>query len=148
MRKSRISQSKQERLIEHFVSGTTARCACFLVGLNKNGAVYYFHRLREIISLELSKESDEVFCGEIEVEESYFEGRRKGKRGRGAGGKIPVFGLPKRGGRVCTKIIPDASSSTLLPIIERKVVSDSILYSDCWRAYNVLDISGVNPKVS
>ena len=75
------------------------------------------------------------------MDESYFGGRRKGKRGRGAGGKIPVFGLLKRGGRVYTKIIPDASSSTLLPIIERKVVPDSIVYTDCWRGYNVLDIS-------
>ena len=49
-----------------------------------------------------------------------------------------MFGLLKRGGRVYTKIIPDASSATLIPIIERKVVPDSIVYSDCWRAYNVL----------
>ena len=36
-----------------------------------------------------------MFGGEIEVDESYFGGRRKGKRGRGAAGKIPVFGLLK-----------------------------------------------------
>jgi transposase len=45
-----------------------------------------------------------VFGGEIEVDESYFGGRREGKRGRGAGGKVPVFGLLKRQGKVCTKI--------------------------------------------
>ena len=39
-----------------------------------------------------------MFEGEIEVDESYFGGTRKGKRGRGTGGKIPVFGLLKRGG--------------------------------------------------
>ena len=69
------------------------------------------------------------------------DGRRKGKRGRGAAGKVPVFGLLKRGGRVYTKIIPDARSDTLIPIIKRKVVPDSIVYSDCWKAYNVLDVS-------
>ena len=37
-------------------------------------------------------ESEAMFGGEIEVDESYFGGRRKGKRGRGAAGKIP-FGL-------------------------------------------------------
>jgi transposase len=37
--------------------------------------------------------------------------------------------------------IPDASSATLLPIIEGKVVPDSIVYSDSWRGYNVLDVS-------
>ena len=71
--------------------------------------------------------------GEIEVDESYFGGRRKGKRGRGAGGRDPVFGLLKRGGKVYTKIIPDASESTLISTIKRKVVPDSIVYSDCWR---------------
>ena len=141
MRKSRLSNYKQDRLIEYFVSGSTARTAATLVGVNKSTAAYYFHRLREIIAYELEQESNEVFGGEIEVDESYFGGRRKGRRGRGAAGKIPVFGLLKRGERVYTKIIPDASSATLYPIIERKVTPDSIVYSDCWRGYNVLDVS-------
>ena len=141
MRKSRLKNHIQDRLIEHFVAGTTARCAGELIGVNRKTAGYYFHRLREIIAYQLEQESQEVFGGEIEVDESYFGGSRKGKRGRGAGGKIPVFGLLKRGGRVYTKIIPDASSSTLMPIIEHKVIPDSIVYSDCWRGYNVLDIS-------
>ena len=106
MRKSRISVYKQDRLIKHFVSGSTARTAAALVGVNKTTAAYFSHRLREIIVFEIEQESHEVFDAEIEVDESYFGGRRKGKRGRGAGGKTPVFGLLKRGGRVYTKIIP------------------------------------------
>ena len=141
MRKSRLSQFKQDRLMEHFVAGTTARCAASLVSVNFKTSAYYYRRLRELIALELELESHEFFGGEIEVDESYFGGKRKGRRGRGAGGKIPVFGLLKRGGKVYTKIIPDASSATLYPIIERKVVPDSIVYSDCWRGYNVLDVS-------
>lgn len=141
MRKSRLSKVVQRRLIEHFVAGATARCAAEIVGVNRNTAVYYYQRLREIISQQLELESEEVFKGEIEVDESYFGGTRKGKRGRGAGGKVPVFGLLKRGGRVYTKIISDASGSTLIPIIESKVVPDSIVYSDCWKGYNVLDVS-------
>jgi len=141
MRKSRLSKSKQDRLVEHFVAGATARCAAALVGVNSKTAVYYFHRLREIVAYQLEQDVDVVVGGEIEVDESYFGGKRKGKRGRGAGGKVPVFGLLKRGGKVYTKIIPDASSATLFPIIERKVVPDSIVYSDSWKGYNVLDVS-------
>ena len=103
MRRSRLSKSVQRHLIEHFVAGTTARTAAALCGVNRKTAAFYFHRLREIIALELEDEADTVFKGEIEVDESYFGGRRKGKRGRGAGGKIPVFGLLKRGGRVYTR---------------------------------------------
>lgn len=141
MKRSRLSKIIQYKLGEHFVAGTTARCAAALVGVNFKTAVYYYHRLREIIAYQLEQESHEVFEGEIEVDESYFGGQRKGKRGRGAAGKVPVFGLLKRGGKVYTKIIPDAKSDTLIPIIERKVIPDSIVYSDCWRGYNVLDVS-------
>ncbi len=141
MRKSRLSQQKQVRLIEHFVAGTTARCAADLIGVNRNTAAYYFQRLREIIAYELEQVSHEVFEGEIEVDESYFGGARKGNRGRGAAGKVPVFWLLKRGGKVYTKIIADASGATLMPIIERKVIPDSIVYSDCWTGYHALDVS-------
>jgi len=84
MRRSRLSVYKQDRLIEHFVSGSTARCAASLVGVNFKTSAYYFHRLREIITYHLEQEVGAVFSGEIEVDESYFGGRRKGKRGRGA----------------------------------------------------------------
>ena len=50
MRRSRLSWSIQQRLIEHFVSGSTARTAASLVGVNKSTAAFYFHRLREIIA--------------------------------------------------------------------------------------------------
>ena len=142
MRKSRLSKAKQDKLLEHFVAGTTARCASALVGVNFKTGSYYFQRLREVIAAQLEQESYEVFEGEIEVDESYFGGTRKGLRGRGASGKVPVFGLLKRGGKVYTKVISDASSTTLLPIIASKVVPDSIVYSDCWRSYNALDVSG------
>jgi len=141
MRKSQLNKAKQDRLIEHFVAGATARCAVDLVRVNLKKAIYFFHKLQEIIAYHLEQEADTVFSGEIEVDESYFGGKRKGKRGRGAARKVPVFGLLKRGERVYTKIIADASSATLFPIIERKVESESIVYSDCRRGYNVLDVS-------
>jgi transposase len=141
MRKSRLSVYKQDRLIEHFVAGTTARTAASLCGVNRKTAAFYFHRLREIIAYELEQEGLAMFAGEIEVDESYFGGARKGKPGRGAAGKIPIFGLLKRGGRVYSKIIPDASGETLMPIMTSKIVPDSIVYFYSWRGYNVLDFS-------
>jgi len=127
MRKGRLSRHKHGRLIEHFLAGTTARTAARRCGVHRNTAAYYFLRLREIIAYELEAESEAMFGGEIEVDESYFGGKRKGKRGRGAAGRIPVFGLLKKGGKVYTKIIPDASGATPIPIIERKVIADSIV---------------------
>ena len=112
MRKSRLSQYKQNKLIELFVAGVTARTAAELVGVNKNTAAYYFHRLRLLIYQ--NSPHLEMFDGEVEADESYFGGQRKGKRGRGAAGKVAVFGLLKRNGKV---------------------------YTDCYRSYDVLDVS-------
>ena len=139
MRKSRLSESKQNKLMEHFVSGSTARTAAALVGVHRNTAAYYFHRLRQLICQAIEDESP--LFGEVEVDESYFGGRRKGKRGLGAAGKVPVFGILKRGGRVYTKVIPDTRSATLMQIMEDKIVPDSIVYTDSYHSYNVLDVS-------
>ncbi|MCG8521068.1 MAG: IS1595 family transposase, partial [Pseudomonadales bacterium] len=128
MRKSRLSKQKQDRLIEHFVAGTTARCAADLIGVNRKTAAYYFQRLRQIITD--ATEDKELLSGEVEVDESYFGGKRKGKRGRRAVSKIPVFGILKRKNKVFTKMIPNAQSKTLMPIMQSKIKPDSIVYTD------------------
>ena len=139
MRKSRLSQYKQYKLIELFVAGVTARTAAELVGVNKSTAAYYFHRLRLLIFQ--NSPHLEMFDGEIEVDESYFGGHRKGKRGRGAAGKVAVFGLLKRKGQVYTVAVPNSQTATLLPIIREQVKPDSIVYTDSYRSYDVLDLS-------
>ena len=139
MRKSRLSKSRQDRLMEHFVAGTTARCAAGLVDVNFKTATFYYHRLRMLICLATENES--AFAGEIEVDESYFGGHRKGKRGRGAAGKVPVFGILKRGGKVYTKVIADTKAKTLMGIMQKQIKPDSIVYTDHYRSYNVLDVS-------
>ena len=82
---------KQTREIEYFVSGATAQTTTALVGVNNNTAAYYVHQLREIIAQAIQTEMP--LAGEVEVDESYFGDRRKGTRGRGAAGKVPVFGF-------------------------------------------------------
>ena len=139
MRKSRLSQYKQYKLIELFVAGVTARTAAELVGVNKSTAAYYFHRLRLLIFQ--NSPHLEMFDGEIELDESYFGGHRKGKRGRGAAGKVAVFGLLKRNGQVYTVAVPNTQTATLLPIIREQVKPDSIVYTDSYRSYDVLDVS-------
>ena len=137
-RKSRLSAHKQSELMKLFVAGSTARAAAEIVGVNKHTAATYFMRLRRLISLKLPSYE---LSGEIEADESYFGGVRKGKRGRGAAGKVAVFGLLKRGGKVFTAIIPNAKTETLLPIIQERVEPDSIVYTDTFRSYDALDVS-------
>lgn len=140
LKRSRLTSSQTKKLLEHFVAGTPARTAAELIGVNRNTATLFYHRLREIIACQLDVTSP--FDGEIEVDESYFGGVRKGKRGRGAAGKVPVFGILKRGGRVYTKMIPDAKQETILPIIKSQVMPDSIVFTDAFGVYDILDVSG------
>ncbi|AGO15798.1 IS1595 family transposase [Glaesserella parasuis] len=142
MRKSRLSQHKQNKLIELFVAGVTARTTAELVNVNKTTAAYYFYRLRLLIYQ--NSPHMEMFEGEIEADESYFGGTRKGKRGRVAVGKTAVFGLLKRDGKVYTVVVPNTQSATLLPIIREKVKPDCIVYTDFYRSYDVLDVSEFN----
>jgi len=137
-RKSRLSVRKQAKLIEHFVAGTTARACSEIVGVQANTAIRFYLNLRKLIA---SKLPSYELSGEIEADESYFGGVRKGKRGRGAAGKVAVFGLLKRGGKVYTAIIPNAKTETLLPIIQERVEPESIVYTDTFRSYDALDVS-------
>ena len=72
MQKSRLSWYKQNKLIKLFVAGVTARTVAELVGVNKNTAAYYVHRLRLLIYQ--NSPHLEMFDGEVEVDESYFGG--------------------------------------------------------------------------
>lgn len=141
MRKSRLSWYKQSKLIELFVAGSTARVAAELVNVNIKTAVYQFHRLRQLIYDDLTQ-NNECFDGEIELDESYFVGKRKGKRGRAAAGKTIVFGLLKRNGKVYTVIVPDFKKKTLMPVIRQKVQPDSVVNTDSMPSYNALDVFG------
>jgi transposase len=139
-RRSRLPRATQRRLIEHFVAGTTARTAADLVGVNKNTAALYYHKLREVITERIADESP--FSGEVEIDESYFGGHRKGKRGRGAAGKVVVFGILKRGGKVYTAVPANLKRATLMPIIRERVEPDSVVYTDGFSVYDTLNASG------
>ena len=136
----KLTRNKQLELMKYFIAGATARTAADLTGIHRNSAIRFFHKLRCAIA---TKQQDRAaqFSGEVELDESYFGGHRKGKRGRGAGGKTAVFGILKRGGQVYTQIIIDAKTDTLMPIIRQKIRPDSIVYTDYWRGYNALDVS-------
>jgi len=113
--------------------------AADIVGTNRKSAILFYHRLREIIARNLAESAP--LAGEVEMDESYFGGHRKGKRGRGAGGKVAVFGILKRGGRVFTVVPADLKRETLMPVIRDKVVPDSVVYTDSFNVYDILDVS-------
>ena len=136
----RLTRFQQLRLMEYFVAGTPARTAADLVDIHRNSAIRFFHKLRSAIAIKQQNRAAQ-FCGKVEVDESYFGGTRKGKRGRGAAGKVIVFGLLKRGGKVYTLPVANVKGNTLLPVIRQRVRPDSLVYTDGLTSYNALDVS-------
>ena len=137
----KLSKKIHKKLLEFFVLEVTARAAASLLDINPNSAALFYRKIRQVIAYHLDLQADEVFDGAIELDESYFGGQRKGKRGRGAAGKVAVFGILKRHGKVYTVIVEDTQQATLLPVIKRKIMPDSIVYTDCYKSYDVLDVS-------
>ena len=92
------------------------------------------NRIVQQIRFLIAKECEKLskMSGEIEVDESYFGARRvRGKRGRGADKKTPVFGMLKRNGCVYTQVVKHCSAKELLPIIkEFAELKESEIYSD------------------
>ncbi|GAA5000616.1 IS1595 family transposase [Acinetobacter puyangensis] len=138
----KLNKKTQRKLVEFFIAEVTARTAADLLGIQPNSAALFYRKIRQVIMYHLDQDAIDVFEGQIELDESYFGGVRKGKRGRGAAGKVAVFGMLKRGGKVYVKIFPDTKTATLMPLITRKIAPDSIVYTDSYRSsYNAIDVS-------
>ena len=111
------------------------------LGINRKTALRHYTRLRTVLLAECKAET-EPMRGEAVRNESCFGGYRKGIRGRGAGGKIPVFGLLKRKGAVRVVFPARLDRQTLEEEIAEHVAPQSWVYSDGYRAYDKLDLKG------
>ena len=120
----------------------TAAATSELLKLNRKTVNNYFTEFRELI-LEDSIQKHQKELGIFELDESYFGAKRvRGKRGRGAAGKTPVFGVLKREGKVFVSIVPRCSREELLPIIQGKILEGSTIHTDGWKAYDGLILNG------
>ncbi|AEE88037.1 Transposase [Francisella cf. novicida Fx1] len=58
--------------------------------------------------------------------------------------KTPVFGVLKRNenNKVYVSIVPNCSKESLMPIIQGKILENSTIYTDGWKAYDGLILNG------
>lgn len=87
-------------------------------------------------------DAERLLGGEIELDESYFGGRRKGNRGRGAAGKVPVFGLLERDGKFSVTVVANVTAETLVGLTVKTVRRGSIVYTDRFKSYDSLMFCG------
>jgi len=130
-----VLKKLQLKLLAHFTLQVAARAAADLPGLHPNTAALFCRKIRHIIVERLAVDAREMFDGPVEPDESYFGGARKGKRGRGALQERWLFlGILKRHGKVCTVIADNTRSSTLMPVIARKIKLGSVVCTGCCRS--------------
>ncbi len=138
---ARISEGKTREILMYFSEDETATKTAKYTKINRNTINAIFNLLRQRfvqVSIEQAPE-----LGEFELDESYFGARRvRGKRGRGAAGKTPVFGMLKRDGRVHVTIVKNCSKASLMPIIKGQILEGSTIHSDGWKAYDGLILNG------
>ena len=143
IKNAKISEVKFRQLLKIYSIDESASKAALIVGVHINTAERIFKLLRQRVAFVALQETEKELSGEFEVDESYFGAKRiRGKRGRGAAGKTPVFGLLKRNGKVYTQIIKRCSKQEIMPIIQGKVLESSTIYSDGWKAYDGLVLNG------
>jgi transposase len=136
-KRSHISEAKFRQIIRLFSQDLMATQIAELSNVNRNTINKILFHVRMVIADYCDQVSP--LSGDVEIDESYFGPRRvRGIRGRGAGKKIIVFGLLKRGGKVYTQIVPNVTRDTLKQIVQAKVEPDSTIYSDGWKSYDGL----------
>ncbi len=137
-----ISEGVFRKVLKLFCADIPALTAAGLAGVSVKSTQRLYDGLRlRIMALTLAEARP--FTGEVEIDESYFGARRvRGKRGRGAGGKTPVVGLLKRGGKVFTEIVENCSKQALMPIIKGQVLAEATVYTDGWKSYDGLVLDG------
>ena len=120
MKNAPLTTYKKRKIMNCFAQDLTATQTSTLNCINRNTINKYFAKFRKVIfeygNSEINLQNKEL--GEFELDKSYFGAKRvRGKRGRGATGKTPVFGLKKRDGKVFIQIVRGCSRKELMPII-------------------------------
>lgn len=137
----RISYKNWLWVIKLFELELSARRIAQQTGLSYPTVLKAVNAIRTAIVASSSDASD-LLGGVVEMDESYFGGRRKGKRGRGAAGKVPVFGILERNGVVKVEAVKDVKARTLLDLTVKTVRRGSIVYTDKFKGYDSLMFCG------
>ena len=133
--RSRISTKKFRQILQFFSLDLEATKIAKLTKISRQTINKILDKIRVLITFYCENEN-QLGSGEFEIDESYFGKKRaKGKRGRDATQKIPVFGMLKRNGKIYTQIVKNCSAEELIPIIlEKSSTENTTVFSDTWRS--------------
>ena len=122
-----------------YLMGST-RCGISAKQVQRETGVTYktaWRMFRQIRSL-MSDSDLELEGPTVEVDEAYYGGVRKWKRGRPMRGdkkKTPVVAVVQRGGKAIARVVDHVTSKNLLGTIRKHVAPGSVIYTDDFNIY-------------
>lgn len=138
--KLRITKRQWLWIVKFFELELSARKVCQQLDLSYPTVLKAMTTIRKAVVA--NGDHPELLDGEIEMDEAYFGGHRKGNRGRGAAGKVPVFGILERDGLVSVQVVKDVTAKTLMEETVKTVRRGSIVYTDKYSVYDSLMFCG------
>jgi transposase len=106
-------------------------------GVTYKAAWRIFKQVRSMLD-----EGGPILSGTVEVDETYFGGKRPGLHGPMGPNKTVIMGFAERGGRAYAEVIPNVRKHTLLPMIEKYVARGTTIYTDELMSYKTLPLRG------
>jgi len=124
-------------------NGVSAMGLKQVLGLNRYETVWiWLHKLR----IAMVRPGRDCLSGTVEVDETYIGGKKAGKQGRGAAGKILVLvAVEDKGshfGRIRLHRIADASAESIIPTVKKSINPGSRVRTDGWKGYDKLSSNG------
>jgi transposase-like protein len=126
------------------------RCGISAKQIQRETGVTYktaWRMFKQIRSMLDEQESGQLGGkGGVEMDETYYGGRRKGNAGRpmvgDRKGKTTVVGIAERKGRVRAMVAADVKADTLVGIVREHVMPKSLVFTDEFASYDGLAVRG------
>jgi len=137
---SRLSEKTKLKLVELFVYGVPGYRLRFRKIASPKAIERFFRLIRACCANE--ERCREPFEGSVECDETMIGGARPGKRGWGAAGKVIVFGILRRNGKVQVFPLKKRKKKAIIDLVKTHTKPGSLYYTDDWKAYASLAVRG------